>query len=175
MNMIDCASKITQQIATTLIQNGVSHVGRYLPTSSWKGITLPEVKTIQDAGLNLISIFENGGTKASYFTKDQGVSDAYAAYKLAQSIGQPEGTAIYFTVDFDALTKDFAGILNYFQGLKDTLARYKIGCYGKYDVIQLLQSKGLANYYWQTYAWSSSQHANVSIYFNIKMILFNMV
>ena len=114
MNMIDCASKITQQTATKLIQNGVSHVGRYLPTSDWKALSVPEVATIQQAGLNLISIFENGGTKSSYFTKDQGVKDAYQSYSLAQGLGQPEGTAIYFTVDFDAQTKDFAGILNYF-------------------------------------------------------------
>jgi hypothetical protein len=109
--------------------------------------------------LQLFSIFEKGATQSDYFTKEQGVDDANTAYQLAQSFGQPEQTAIYFAVDFDAQTKDFAGILNYFQGVNDTLTSYKIGVYGKYEVIQLIQSKKLADYYFQTYAWSHGLHA----------------
>jgi hypothetical protein len=127
--------------------------------NSWKGLTLDEIASIKKAGLQLFSIFEKGATQSDYFTKEQGVDDANTAYQLAQSFGQPEQTAIYFTVDFDAQTKDFAGILNYFQGLKDTLTSYKIGVYGKYEVIQLIQSKKLADYYFQTYAWSHGLHA----------------
>jgi LysM repeat protein len=156
--MIDCASTITQQIAATLKQNNIAFVGRYLHTG-WKGLTLPEAKTIQDAGLNIISVFETNPTYTGYFSHDQGVTDANTAYQFAQSLNQPEGTAIYFTVDFDAQVKDFAAILNYFQGLKDTLTSYKIGCYGSYNVVQLIQSKKLVDYFWQTYAWSSGQHA----------------
>jgi LysM repeat protein len=158
MNMIDCASVITQQTATTLIQNGITHVGRYL-SSGWKGLTIPESQVMKQAGLNIVSIYETNPTQASYFSHDQGVFDANAAYQLAQTLGQPEGTAIYFTVDYDAQTKEFANILNYFQGLKDTLKSYKVGAYGKFELILLLQTKGLADYFFQTYAWSSGQHA----------------
>jgi hypothetical protein len=157
--MIDCASQITQQIGNTLYQNGIGWVGRYLSNSSWKGLTLPEVQTIKNANIQIISIYETNPTKGSYFSKDQGISDANSAYQLAKTLNQPEGTAIYFTVDYDAQVKDFANILNYFQGLKDTLTSYKIGCYGSYNVVQLIQSKGLADYYFQTVAWSSGQHA----------------
>jgi LysM repeat protein len=159
MNMIDCASHLNNVSCGTLVQNGITHVGRYLPTQAWKGLTPDEVAAIKGSGLNLVSIFESGATQQSYFTRDQGVSDANQAYQLAQSLGQPEGTAIYFTVDFDAQVKDFAAILNYFQGLKDTLTSYKIGCYGKFEVVTLIKTKGLADYFWQTYAWSSGQHA----------------
>jgi LysM repeat protein len=159
MSMIDCATKLTSVYADVLVKNGVTHVGRYLPTTDWKGLSLVEVEVIKEAGLNLISIYEKGSTKASYFTKDQGVEDANHAYQLAKSLNQPEGTAIYFTVDYDAQTKDFAGILNYFQGLKDTLQSYKVGVYGKFETIVLIQTKKLADYFWQTYAWSNGQRA----------------
>jgi LysM repeat protein len=159
MSMIDCATKLTSVYCDVLTKNGVTHVGRYLPTTDWKGLTLVEVEVIKEAGLNLISIYEKGSTKASYFTKDQGIADANHAYQLAKSLNQPEGTAIYFTVDYDAQTKDFAGILNYFQGVKDTLQSYKVGAYGKFETIVLLQTKKLADYFWQTYAWSNGQRA----------------
>jgi LysM repeat protein len=160
MNMIDCASILNVTSCAKLVHNGITHVGRYLPTVSWKGLTASEVSAIRASGLNLVSIYEAGANKATYFSRDQGVSDANKANQLAKSIGQPGGTAIYFTVDFDAQTKDFANILNYFQGLKDTLQSYKIGCYGKFAIINLIKSKGLADYFWQTYAWSSGQHAS---------------
>jgi LysM repeat protein len=159
MSMIDCATKLTSVYADVLVKNGVTHVGRYLPTTDWKGLTLVEVEVIKEAGLQLISIYEKGSTKASYFTKDQGVEDANHAYQLAKSLNQPEGTAIYFTVDYDAQTKDFANILNYFQGVKDTLQSYKVGVYGKFETIVLIQTKKLADYFWQTYAWSNGQRA----------------
>lgn len=159
MNMIDCATQLNGVSCDTLVKNGITHVGRYLPTSSWKGLTGAEVNAIHSSGLHLITIFEKGSTKESYFLKDQGIQDANEAYSLAKALNQTKGTAIYFTVDFDAQTKDFPNILNYFQGVKDTLKSYKIGCYGKFEVIQLLQSKKLVDYYWQTYAWSRGLHA----------------
>jgi LysM repeat protein len=159
MSMIDCATKLTSVYCNVLTKNGVTHVGRYLPTTDWKGLSLVEVEVIKEAGLHLISIYEKGSTKASYFTKEQGIEDANHAYQLAKSLNQPEGTAIYFTVDYDAQTKDFAGILNYFQGVKDTLQSYKVGVYGKFETIVLLQTKKLADYFWQTYAWSNGQRA----------------
>jgi LysM repeat protein len=159
MSMIDCATKLTSVYCDVLTKNGVTHVGRYLPTTEWKGLTIVEVEVIKEAGLNLISIYEKGSTKASYFTKEQGIADATHAEQLAKSLNQPEGTAIYFTVDYDAQTKDFVNILNYFQGVKDTLQSYKVGAYGKFETIVLLQTKKLADYFWQTYAWSNGQRA----------------
>lgn len=160
MNMIDCATILNSTSCQKLIQNGITHVGRYLPTQAWKGLTPSEVSTIRSSGLNIIPIYESGANVASYFNRDQGVSDANRAYNLAKQIGQPEGTAIYFTVDYDVPASDSPNLLNYFQGLVDTLHSYKVGCYGKYSVINLIQSKGLADYFWQTYAWSSGQHAS---------------
>jgi LysM repeat protein len=165
MNMIDCATKLTADHCNILKKNGVTHVGRYLPTSEWKGLTKVEVDAIHQSGLQLISIFEKGSTKASYFTYDQGVEDANHATQMAKDLGKPEGSAIYFTVDYDAQVKDFPGILNYFKGLNETLKSYKIGVYGKFETIVLIQTKKLADYFWQTYAWSNGQTAkNVHLF-----------
>jgi LysM repeat protein len=160
MNMIDCATILNSAACQKLVQNGITHVGRYLPTQTWKGLTVSEVSAIRSSGLNIIPIYESGANVASYFNYNQGASDAVRAVTLAKQIGQHEGTAIYFTVDYDVPVNDSPNILNYFQGLRDTLKSYKIGCYGKYSIINLIKSKGLADYFWQTYAWSSGQHAS---------------
>jgi hypothetical protein len=74
--------------------------------------------------------------------------------ELAKSLGQPEGTAIYFTVDYDAQNRDFSSILTYFMMVKSTLKGYKLGAYGSYSVLNYLYSQKIADYYFQTYAWS---------------------
>ncbi|MGV3465261.1 MAG: glycoside hydrolase domain-containing protein, partial [Heyndrickxia sp.] len=154
----DCATKLNATAAIELKKEGFEFVARYLPTSAWKGLTIEEVNSINIAGLKLVSIFEKGATKSSYFTKAQGMADAQEAYKLAKSLGQPAGSAIYFAVDYDAQPGDMATILEYVIGLKQLLVDYKIGIYGSYAVMMAV--KGQVDYYWQTYAWSRHQVAD---------------
>lgn len=156
--MIDCATRLNETLVSNLSNKGVTHVGRYLGHSSWKGITAGEVAIIKGAGIQIVSIFENGSpTNCGYFTEEQGVADADAAYNFAQEIGQPEGTAIYFTVDFDAQVSNLTAIINYFKALKKELTSYKVGVYGNFTVIKNLHGQGVGDYFWQTYAWSNGQ------------------
>ncbi|MBB2482342.1 DUF1906 domain-containing protein [Bacillus sp. APMAM] len=155
---LDCATKLTAASSKSLKTAGFDYAARYLPTSDWKGLTKEEVKAIQDAGLKLISIFEKNSIKASYFTLDQGIADAKEAEGYAKLLGQPKGTAIYFTVDYDALTNDMAAIKQYIAGLNRTLVDYEVGIYGSYSV--MVAVKGLVKYYWQTNAWSSGKVAD---------------
>lgn len=161
-NAIDTPSKVTATAAETLVKLGYTHVGRYLAEGpwAWKGLTADEANTIKSAGLQIISIFEKGPTSVSYFTADQAKKDAADAMKWAKNVGQPEGTAIYFTVDYDAQPGDFPAILNYFKVIKDNLKGYVIGAYGSYAVISFLQSQNVAKYLMQTYAWSSGKHCD---------------
>ncbi|MGV3464512.1 MAG: glycoside hydrolase domain-containing protein [Heyndrickxia sp.] len=154
----DCATKLTTASAKSLKAAGFDYVARYLPTTDWKALTTAEVKSIQDAGLKLISIFEKNSTKVSYFSEAQGIADAKDAYNYAKSLGQPKGSAIYFTVDYDAQTNDMAVIKQYIAGLNRTLVDYEVGIYGSYAVMVAI--KGLVKYYWQTYAWSSGKVAD---------------
>jgi|SRR5579875_31595 len=163
LNVIDTPKKITAAIAAELKQNGVTHVGRYLAGREpwlWKGLTIDEAKTILASGLNLFSIFEKGPTEVSYFTSAQAQKDAKDAMDWAKAVGQPNGTAIYFTVDYDAQSKDFPSILAYFKALKSSLNGYKIGAYGKYDVLNMLHANNAADYWFQTIAWSGGKRCS---------------
>jgi hypothetical protein len=156
---VDCTGLNPSQI-TSLKNNGVNTVGRYLSNSTWKGLNAGEVANIKAAGLQIFSIYESNPTSASYFSAAKGKSDALDAYNLAKTVGQPEGTAIYFTVDYDAKAGDFPAILAYFQGIKSVLTSYKIGAYGSYTVLNYLHDNNAADYWFQTIAWSSGQHCS---------------
>jgi hypothetical protein len=156
MKGIDTPTRLTSTLASGLVKAGISHVGRYLD-DNWKGINKAEADILKAAGLQIISIFEKKPTKVSYFTAAQGKSDALEAYKFAQAIGQPTGTAIYFTVDYDAQPSDYDEILTYFQAVKANLKGYIVGAYGSYSVLNFLHSKGVATYYMQTLAWSGGK------------------
>jgi nucleoid-associated protein YgaU len=148
----DCATKLNSTSAKALKAAGFDYVARYLG-NSWKTFDAAEAQAIQSAGLNLISIFEKNSTKASYFSKAQGMADAQEAYKYAKAVGQPAGSAIYFTVDYNAQLTDLPAILEYVEGVKQLLVDYKVGLYGSYAVMQAV--KGHVDYYWQTCAWSN--------------------
>lgn len=156
-NAVDLATKLTPVTAASLAKNGITHVGRYLSRSTWKGLTLEEVTVLKSTGLQIFSIFEKASTYTGYFTAVQGRADAQEGYTLAKELGQPEGTVIYFTVDFDAQPKDFPAILSYFQAIKANLQGYVMGCYGSHSVLTFLRSQGVSNYFFQTVAWSNGQ------------------
>lgn len=153
----DCATKLTAASAKRLKDVGFNYAARYLG-NSWKSFNAAEARAIQDAGLKLISIFQKSANHANYFSEAQGVSDAREAERYAREVGQPEGSAIYFAVDFNAQAGHMRGILNYVTGVKKTLKDYKMGLYGSYAVMQAV--KGRVDYYWQTYAWSAGRVAD---------------
>lgn len=158
-NTVDLATRLTAATAAALVKNGVTTVGRYLSHNT-KGVTTDEVAAIKAAGLQIFSIYETAPIKASYFTAAQGKTDALDAYNLAKAVGQPEGSVIYFTVDYDAQTADFPAILNYFNAVNQTLKGYKVGAYGSYTVLNFLHSHNASNYYFQTCAWSGSNRCS---------------
>ncbi|WP_236026621.1 glycoside hydrolase domain-containing protein [Alicyclobacillus acidoterrestris] len=134
---------------------GITHVGRYLgPATNWKTMQQTEAQAILAASLNLWSIWETNPTNASYFSDAQGASDGKTEAAYAQSFGQPKGTAIYHTIDYDVQPDAYSRILEHFQAIKAANTGYKVGVYGPYGVLQYLYQNGAADYYWQTYAWS---------------------
>lgn len=155
----DCATKLTKTTATALKKLGYEYVFRYLgPDNSWKSFSPAEAKIIKDAGLKLVSICQLANNGPAYFSYNDGVAVAKYAMEHAKRVGQPEGTAIYFAVDFDSQAKHIDKIKEHFRGIKDTLKGYKVGIYGEYDV--MVAMKGQVDYYWQTYAWSNKKVAD---------------
>ena len=146
----DCATKLTEAKAKTLYDNGYRYVGRYLtkvPGGLDKDITLEEAQIILNAGLNFFPIYQTVGTKKEYFTAEQGASDANAAIEAARKLGVPNGTIIYFAVDFDALDVDITNnVIPYFAKVHETMEKsiYKTGVYGVRNVCTRVSDKGYA-------------------------------
>lgn len=159
VNAIDCTGLNPTQISN-LSKQGVKYVGRYLSRSTWKGLTLGEVANIKSAGMDIFSIYETNPTYAGYFSAATGETDALDAVALAKSVGQPENTAIYFTVDYDAQSANFPAILDYFQAIRANLGNYKLGAYGSFTTLNYLYQNNAADYWFQTVAWSGGQHCN---------------
>jgi LysM repeat protein len=160
LNGIDCATKLNPSSIAGLKSHGIEYVCRYLG-NSWKTMDKTEADQIINAGLRIVSIWETDPTHAGYFSKSKGVTDAKDASSYAKSIGQANGSAIYFTVDFDAQSPDMYEILNYFTGVREGIdPSYKVGVYGSYSVLEMLHSHHAADFYWQTTSWSRGNVAN---------------
>ncbi|MFT8889680.1 MAG: glycoside hydrolase domain-containing protein [Ethanoligenens sp.] len=151
----DCATILTAAKAATLVNNGYTHVGRYLTGTAGgvsKALTAEEVQIIFSAGLTLFVIYESHGTTNSYFTSSQGSSDAYAAIAASQNLGVPSGTVIYFAVDYDALDSQVtSNVLPYFQAIKSyfdnyNTQSYQVGIYGDRNVASRVCNNGYAVY-----------------------------
>lgn len=164
----DCATKLNEDSARKLKNAGYHFALRYLG-NSWKSFNKAESVAIQKVGLNLCSIYQSTANKAFYFNKAQGLKDGKQATIWANKVGQPKGSAIYFAVDYGAKSlSQLSDIKKYFAGVKTAISKdFKVGVYGSYTVIEAM--KGLVDYYWQTYAWSSgkiSKHAHLRQYHN---------
>lgn len=140
-----------------LVSNGYSFVGRYYSTTTrmpQKVLTPAEAQAISQAGLRIVSVFEDLPTSAGYFTASRGVGDATGARNQALGVGQPGGTPIYFTVDYNAEPADLAAITAYITAVRVTLkgagdaAPYLLGVYGSGLVCSYLLEAGLIEYTW---------------------------
>ncbi|CAM3222413.1 glycoside hydrolase domain-containing protein [Sporolactobacillus spathodeae] len=165
MKGVDCARRLTPVSAKKLKAAGFDGIGRYLgPPDSWKTLTKEEVSAATSAGLRLFSIWEKAPTDAAYFTRTQASIDAREAAYWARLLGQPVGTPIFFTVDYNASPKELSVIRSYFFQLHRYLSAYTIGAYGSLSVINALHLWQAADCFFQTAAWSAGQksaHADI--------------
>ncbi|MBO9597916.1 MAG: DUF1906 domain-containing protein [Cohnella sp.] len=162
---IDCAQPIPAATAKAIAAQGYRFAARYLVPAgyAWKRLTRKEAEGITAAGMTIVSVFETTANRPAGGA-DSGRADGQAALKEASAIGQPEGTAIYFAVDYDAQPKDYDEIEAYLRAATKELGQYRTGIYGSYAVIEEMRRRGAAQHFWQTYAWSRGQksaYANV--------------
>lgn len=165
-------------IAPCLKTNGIDFVCRYYSFTtkqSEKRLTLAEAKAIHAAGMQIVTVYEDGPTNAAYFSKKRGEDDGKHAHGFASAIGQPAGSAIYFAVDYDASKADTQGVIEqYFQGVQAGLATaaggaapYDIGVYGSGRVCaHIKETKSLARYSWlaESHGWAGhSDYPNPDI------------
>jgi hypothetical protein len=121
-----------------------------------KNLTASEARSLQAAGVDLVSNWEAGASDALK-GRTRGVSDAQEAQRQALAAGMPAGRPIYFSVDFDAQPGQ-QGVLNdYFDGVASVLGRARTGAYGGFFPIQRLFDAGKITFGWQTFAWSGGR------------------
>ena len=146
----DCSQEVTAARAKTLVDNGYKIVGRYIVGGEWKKLKNHESKVIFDNGLRLFPIFQKSGNSSDYFNYMQGFEDGKDAVFAALKYGFPEGTTIYFAVDYDAMDGEVtSNILPYFRAVRSGLLvhnprNYKIGVYGARNICSRVSDEGIA-------------------------------
>jgi hypothetical protein len=124
-NMIDGVRE-----PTILIRNGLSIVSLYQYRNN-----LPEKF--------LTGLEDTGSAKAEV------AADAKAALNQAKLVGQPEGSAIYFGVDFNVNRATVDSVLEYFRVIAQTVgSHYAIGVYGNGFINRTLRQEKLVAYNW---------------------------
>ena len=148
---------------------GVSTIIRYYNRTNStklpeKRIEADEARAISDAGLKLAVVYQQRGGRDGHiedFDRTNGAADAARAVDLAGRVGQPEGSAIYFAVDWDYFTKAHLDLIEaYFAAARDALAgRFRVGVYGSGTVSARLRNLGLVDYIWlpASSGWSGTK------------------
>jgi hypothetical protein len=144
-----------------IVKAGYGFVCRYADPTKDNPLTRAEALHLSGLGLHIVTISESGSpTDAGYFYMQKGIEVAAAILARVQAIGQPTGTPIYFSVDFDASGSDLIGpITNYFSGVRTVLdGHYLTGVYGSGFVCQQLKSAGLVHFTWlaESTGWRDS-------------------
>lgn len=142
---------------TALAADGIKLVSRYLaPVPNPKVVTAAEITALHAAGIAVLLNWESSGTRAQGGAAN-GTQDGAQAAAMAETLGAPHGLTIFYSVDFDALPADYPAVKAYFSAVRAaTAGRYGVGVYGSGNVIDELKIWGLADAYWQTYAWSGT-------------------
>jgi hypothetical protein len=171
---VDLFSTIDTTTAPIIKEAGYSFAVRYYSENKGKRIYRDEALAISNAGLQLVSIYQDANHTLECFTYDNGYAECMTAIDQAIEIGQPVTTPIYFTVDYNADYSNINIVYDYFNGVnaamsdftkKDSLRRsWKIGGYGSYFVVKSLDEQNLVSYLWQTIAWSNDQHHSYNFY-----------
>jgi hypothetical protein len=158
---VDSSSSCDATSIACLVAGGYKFVGRYYSRTTQiagKKITLAEAQLISNAGLEIVAVYEDGPTSYSYFSADRGTADANGAIAQAQVIGQPQGSAIYFTVDYDAAQSEIDGnITEYFDAIATAMGdQYAVGVYGSGATCKAIYGSKLADFAWlaQSTGWS---------------------
>jgi hypothetical protein len=160
----DAANPLTASTAASFKANKYEFVARYLvPVRYRKALTKAEADIIQAAGMKIVSVFETTADRA-LAGYQAGLRDGLTAKQCAADVGQPEGSCIYFAVDFDPEPGQMQSVIDYIKGCNDATPKLSTGVYGSFDVVTAVKAAGAASHLWQTYAWSGKNLADCQIF-----------
>lgn len=136
---------------------GKKFICRYFgPGSSGKHATRAEISSAQSLGFDIVALAEGFANDAN-LGYSKGVEQARSANSAALAAGMPGDRPIMFAVDFDATTAQLSNVARYMDGCASVIGRGRVGAYGGYRTVEYLAARGLAAYYFQTYAWSAGK------------------
>lgn len=168
--IIDVARDVGEY-AVRLADAGVKTVIRYYnhrnsQTLPSKALTVRERDQLFGAGLSIAVVFQQRGGAGGMlgdFSATTGKRDAGRALQMAETLSQPQGSAIYFGVDHDFYRPSELGqIQAYFQSVRAELGgRYRTGVYGSGTVGKALSRAGAVDLIWLAAArgWSGTRQA----------------
>ncbi|QLY32497.1 DUF1906 domain-containing protein [Nocardia huaxiensis] len=145
--------------ASAIRAAGYDFVVRYLspggPSLPGKLLTPAEADDLRAHGVSIVSNWETTAARMldGY---GAGVTDARAALAQVLRCGGRTDRPIYFSADFDATPQQQQPINAYLDGAASVLGRANVGIYGGYWPISRALNAGIAQWAWQTVAWSGS-------------------
>jgi len=138
------------------------------PGGAWKHLTLAEAQALSRAGVSIVANAEGSAT-GLINGFPAGASWAREAEAHFLACGMPPDRPIYFSVDFDTTSGDWAKLDAAMDGAASVIGRERVGVYGEFSIIEHFASNGKARWFWQTLAWSGSKwsrHNHIEQYHN---------
>jgi hypothetical protein len=143
-----------------LAAHGVAFACRYVAGGSAdKHVTDTEIGALHRHGIAVVANFESTAGRARD-GRNAGMEDGARARYAMQSLGFPDDRPCYFSVDFDATPGELVTVGDYFRGVAQSMPRRLIGVYGGIRTVLYLRRQMLADWWWQTYAWSGGEVAS---------------
>jgi len=138
------------------------------PGSDGKQLDPAEAQALSAAGIAVVANAEGSadGLRLGFSAGASWARDAEAHFRAC---GMPAGRPIYFSVDFDTTSGDWAALDAAMDGAASVIGRDRVGVYGEYSIIEHFAANRKAVWYWQTYAWSGgrwSAHNHIEQYRN---------
>ncbi|MGV9412575.1 DUF1906 domain-containing protein [Nocardia sp. NPDC003693] len=145
--------------ASAIRAAGFDFVVRYLSSGGaslpGKLLTPAEAEDLRAHGVSIVSNWETTAARMldGY---GAGVTDARTALAQVLRCGGRTDRPIYFSADFDATPQQQGQINAYLEGAATVLGSTNVGIYGGYWPVTRALDAGVADWAWQTVAWSGS-------------------
>lgn len=129
---------------------------------------------VADLGMGLVYEDQAGDWKTG---ERGGEIFGLRARNHARAVGFPDNRPIYMAVDQDLVQPmDFTIMIRYLRGANKALGGPSgTGVYGEADVIDRAREAGVAEWFWQSTAWSRGRHTAAHLYQTRATIVVNKI
>lgn len=139
---------------SALFAAGKRFAMRYVgPGSSTKHLTAAERDRIWAAGMDIVLLAE-GAADSALGGYNTGVAHGEQARDAAEALGAPQDRPIYAAVDFDVTASQWSLVAQYLRGFGFGVGSPQVGVYGSFRAVQWAARDNVADWFFQTYAWS---------------------